>query len=104
MAAKRSFRAVEVFAILLAICTLIASWVVFERPLGTIGTIAAGIAPFIAVFAGVGVVFAGAAWAAFARKPSRSQNYPRIEHLRIAGKYQTSRPAEMGFSPLHLRR
>jgi hypothetical protein len=97
---KRSFRAVDVVAILLAICALIASWVVFERPYGTVGAIAAGLAPFVALFVALGVVFA----AVFARKPLRPANYPRIEHLRIAGKYQAAgRFGETGISPLHLR-
>jgi hypothetical protein len=75
--------------------------VVFEKPYGTIATIAASIAPFIAPFVALFVIFV----AASRRKPLRSSNYPRIEHLRIAGKYQAGgRSAEMGFSPLHLRR
>ena len=94
MALKRNF------PILLAFCTLIASWVVFERPYGTIATIAASIAPFVAPFVVLGVALA----AAFSkRKPLRS-NYPRIEHLRIAGKYQAvGTSADIGISPLHLR-
>ena len=84
----------------MAICALIASWVVFERPYGTIGTIAASLAPFIALF----VVLFVVAVAAARRKPRRSPNYPRIEHLRIAGRYQAmGRFGETGISPLHLR-
>ena len=37
------------------------------------------------------------------RKPSRPVNYPRIEHLRIAGKYAPTSAAKIGVSPLHLR-
>lgn len=101
MALKRSLRIVDVVAIVLAFCTLIFSWVVFERPHGTAGRIAAGIAPFIGVFVALGIGFVAAA---SKRKSLRSSNYPRIEHLRIAGKYQAGRSAEMGYSPLHLRR
>jgi len=112
VASKRYFRTVAVFAILLAFCAVIASWVVFERPYGTIGTIAASIAPFIGTFVALGTAFFGAfvalgialAAAAFTRKPLRSPNYPRIEHLRVAGKYHAAgRYGEMGSSPLHLR-
>lgn len=39
----------------------------------------------------------------FARKPSQPVNYPRIEHLRIAGKYAPTGAAKIGVSPLHLR-
>jgi len=101
VALKRYFRTVEVFAILLAFGAVIGSWVVFERPYGTIGTIAASIAPFIAPFVVLGIALAAAA---FTRKPLRSSNYPRIEHLRIAGKYHAvGTSVEMGISPLHLR-
>lgn len=45
-----------------------------------------------------------AIWAAmFTRKPSHPANYPRIEHLRIAGKYASTSAAKMGVSPLHLK-
>lgn len=95
---KKSFRAVDVVAIVSAICALMASWVVFERPYGTMGMIAAQFAPFVALFVAPGVVV-------FARKPLRPANYPRIDHLRIAGKYQAAvRFGETGISPLHLRR
>lgn len=101
MALKRYFRAVDIFAILLAVCTLFASWVVFERPYRSIGTIAASIGPFISSFVALGIIFAAAA---LTRKLLRPSNYPRIEHLRIAGKYQAaSRFGEAGVSPLHLR-
>ena len=102
MAAKRPLRTVQVLAIILSFCTVIASWVVFERPYGTIGTIAASIAPCIGSFVALGIVLAAPA---FRRKPFRSSNYPRIEHLRIAGRYHPVRrfSADMGISPLHVR-
>jgi hypothetical protein len=40
--------------------------------------------------------------AMFLRKPSQRANYPRIEHLRIAGKYAPTDAARIGVSPLHL--
>ncbi|MDE3169838.1 MAG: hypothetical protein KGL75_06830 [Acidobacteriota bacterium] len=86
---------------ILAVCAVIASWVVLERPYGIAGQIAAGIGSFIGVFVAIGIGVA----AALRRKPLRSSNYPRIEHLRIAGKYQAvDRFGEMGISPLRLRR
>jgi hypothetical protein len=39
----------------------------------------------------------------FARKPLQPANYPRIEHLRIAGKYAPTSASKMGVSPLHLQ-
>jgi hypothetical protein len=45
-----------------------------------------------------------AIWAVmFTRKPSHRANYPRIEHLRIAGKYTSTGAAKIGVSPLHLK-
>jgi len=102
--ALTTIRKVASFVVLaMAICALIASWVVFERPYGTIGTIAASLAPFIAFIVPFFVLFVIVV-AAAKRKPLRSPNYPRIEHLRIAGKYQAvGRFGETGISPLHLR-
>jgi hypothetical protein len=40
--------------------------------------------------------------AMFPQKPSQRANYPRIEHLRIAGKYAPTDAARIGVSPLHL--
>jgi hypothetical protein len=98
--ALTTIRQVASFVVLaMAICALIALWVVFERPYGTIGTIAASIAPFIGTFVVLLIVVAAAK-----RKPLRSPNYPRIEHLRIAGKYHAEgRYGDLGISPLHLR-
>lgn len=104
MALKRYVLPVAVFStILLAFC-VIAFRVVFERPYGTSGTIVAIIAQagaFIPLAVVFGITLAAAA---SARKPLRSPNYPRIEHLRIAGKYHAvGRYGEVGISPLHLR-
>lgn len=52
----------------------------------------------------VGAAIAVPMWSAmFVRKPSRPANYPRIEHLRIAGKYAPTGASKVGVSPLHLR-
>jgi hypothetical protein len=57
-----------------------------------------------ATLVALGTAFALAIWPAmFMRKRSRPANYPRIEHLRIAGKYAPTGAAKMGVSPLHLR-
>jgi len=52
----------------------------------------------------VGAAIAVAIWPAMlVRKPSRPANYPRIEHLRIAGKYASTGAGKVGVSPLHLQ-
>lgn len=96
-------RTAAVSAIILFAFCLIAFCVVLERPYGMSGTIIAILAQVGAFFplaAVLGITFAAAA---SARKPLRP-NYPRIEHLRIAGKYHAAgRSADLGISPLHLR-
>jgi hypothetical protein len=76
-------------------------WAVFEWPHGMGATFAAiiaetvsfGIAPFLAIFIGL----------AYTRKSLRPPNHPRIEHLRIAGKYRAvGKFGEAGISPLRL--
>jgi uncharacterized membrane protein len=39
----------------------------------------------------------------YTRRPPRQPNYPRIEHLRIAGKYAPTSASKIGVSPLYLR-
>jgi hypothetical protein len=57
-----------------------------------------------AIIEAIGAAILGAMWMAmFPRKPSQQANYPRIEHLRIAGKYASMDAAKIGVSPLHLR-
>jgi hypothetical protein len=56
-----------------------------------------------AIIVATGAAIAVAMWIAmFPRKPSQRANYPRIEHLRIAGKYAPTDAARIGVSPLHL--
>jgi hypothetical protein len=56
-----------------------------------------------ATIVAVGVALAVPICAAmFLQKPSQRANYPRIEHLRIAGKYAPTDAARVGVSPLHL--
>jgi hypothetical protein len=102
VAQKRYFLLVAVSAILWA-CSVIAFCATFRRPYGSIETIVEiiaqgavlGVAPFVAIVAAL----------AFKPKSLRPSNYPRIEHLRIAGRYHPVRrfSADMGISPLHLR-
>ena len=103
MALKRYFLPAVIFTIFAYFFSVIVFWVVFERPYGTSGTT---IAAIIAAYIPVAVVLGISIHAASTRKALRSSNYPRIEHLRIAGKYQyhaVRSSAEMGISPLHLR-
>ena len=95
--------AVVAAVLLFAVCCYV-FWAVFETPRGTSGTIVAIVAQ-AGTFIPLAVVLAIAfAVAAATRKPLRSPNYPRIEHLRIAGRYQAvGTSAEVGVSPLHLR-
>ena len=97
MALKRYFLPAAVSVIFLASCSVFVLGVVLvgaahDRDYSTIGAIV----PII-IALGIGV-----AVPALRRKSLRPSNYPRIEHLRIAGKYHGT-SAEMGISPLHLR-
>ena len=57
----------------------------------------------IAIIVAVGLALAVAICVPmFLREPSQRANYPRIEHLRIAGKYAPTDAARIGVSPLHL--
>ena len=57
----------------------------------------------IAIIEAIGAAILMAMWMAmFPRKSSQRANYPRIEHLRIAGKYAPTDAARIGVSPLHL--
>ena len=97
------------FFLALAVLTFMASVAVFilsfaiDRRGGSNGAVIAIIAAAganIPIWVGVAVaIFAPM----FGRKPSQAANYPRIEHLRIAGKYAPTGAAKIGVSPLHLR-
>jgi len=88
------------FALVMALC------VALERRLfsngamlGVLGTLTATWMPIaVAVFLPIGIAIAVAM-----RKFPQRHNYPRIEHLRIAGKYVPAGPAKMGVSPLYLK-
>jgi hypothetical protein len=66
-----------------------------------------GYGSVIAIMVGPGVAFAASMWVVFwvvfMRKPSQRANYPRVEHLRIAGKYAPAGASKVGVTPLHLK-
>jgi hypothetical protein len=109
MAVKRYVLPVAFFStILLAFCILVFG-VLFAKPYGTGRTFIAIIA-HAGVWATLGIGLAIPVITSFivatsGRKPLHPPNYPRIEHLRIAGKYQAvGRFGDIGISPLHLSR
>jgi hypothetical protein len=60
----------------------------------------AAVAPFVSLFVPLFIVFS----APFFTRNTQKPNHPRINHLRIAGKYQEQGLiAERGLSPLRLR-
>ena len=94
MALKRYLRVSAIFLVFLAWCGLVVLAAALAKEYDTVGTM---IPIFIALAVSVGV-----AVPASRRKSLRPSDYPRIEHLRIAGKYHGSW-AQMGMSPLRLR-
>jgi hypothetical protein len=109
MALKRYFKPAAVTLIFLA------SGGVFALAVAALGAVLdreySTLAALIPIFIALAVVF-GVAIPASRRKSLRP-NYPRIEHLRIAGKYHVVGTSanmsgkgyhwSMGISPLHLR-
>lgn len=90
---KHNFLALAVVFIAVAFASLLVLCFAIGRRFG----------PNVAIIAAVeaGVVVA-IFLPVFMRKPSRPANYPRIEHLRIAGKYAPTGASKVGVSPLHL--
>jgi hypothetical protein len=95
------------FFLALAALTFMASVAVFilcfaiDRRYGSNGGVIAAAGAGIPIWVGVAVAIFAPMF--FVRKPSQPVNYPRIEHLRIAGKYAPTGAAKIGVSPLHLR-
>jgi len=90
---KHNFLALAVVFIAVAFASLLVLCVAIGRRYGS----------NIAIIVAMGAPIAVAMWVAmFTRKPSRPANYPRIEHLRIAGKYAPTGASKVGVSPLHL--
>lgn len=94
MALKRHLVASAISLTFLAFCGVVVLAAVLGKEYDTVGTI---IPIFIALAVSLGV-----AVPVFKRKSLRPSHYPRIEHLRIAGRYHGNR-AQMGISPLRLR-
>jgi len=80
------------FALVFALCAAIDRW--FFSNGAKMGVAADLIASFMPIAIAI---------AALMRKSPQRPNYPRIEHLRIAGKYAPTGTAKMGVSPLYLR-
>ena len=100
MALKRYFLPAVIFAIFVFLCSVYVFWVVFDRQYGTSGTTIVAIIAQAGVWVPLGIAVTVAA---SARKPVRPPNYPRIEHLRIAGKHHSVRRFSVEeISPLHL--
>jgi len=103
---KRYFLGVALIFAAVAFALVMALCVALERRLfsngamlGVLGTLTATWMPIaVAVFLPIGIAIAVAM-----RKFLQRPNYPRIEHLRIAGKYVPASPAKMGVSPLYLK-
>jgi hypothetical protein len=94
------FAAVFIFMVSVAVFVLCMA-APFQSHRWSAAVIAAGSAGtmvpiFVAIFLAMAVPM-------LARKPSQPVNYPRIEHLRIAGKYAPANPAKIGVSPLRLQ-
>jgi len=98
MSWRRYFIAAVVICTFAAFCGIVALVVVIDRRFESDGTMVAILVPILAVVPGLALLTL-----ALARKPTRRPNYPRIEHLRIAGKYSPSGGADVGISPLHLQ-
>jgi heme/copper-type cytochrome/quinol oxidase subunit 4 len=90
---KHYFLSFAVVSTSVASLALLALWVAIGRRYGS----------NTAIIVAMGVALAVPICVAmFLRKPSQRANYPRIEHLRIAGKYAPTDAARIGVSPLHL--
>lgn len=93
MTLKRYFMLAAVSSILLAFGFIIDLWVALPR-YGNTGT---------AIAMAVLAALLGGALPFFARGSHRPPNHPRIDHLRIAGKYcEEGFSPKRGDSPLHL--
>jgi hypothetical protein len=98
MSRKNVFLAIALSFVCLAFAAVVVfTWSVFKHP-GAVSDTAAVLIGNLTMWMGVAVVFV-AAFVQGRRRPSR---LPRIENLRIAGKY-SGKAAAMGTSPLDLR-
>lgn len=90
---KRDFLPAGIAAMLVVFCALIVFCIAFRVTHGT-----------DAMASAIAAIAAGLPSVTFFTRKTEKPNHPRIEHLRIAGKYQGQRfSAEVGVSPLRLR-
>jgi hypothetical protein len=86
------------FTLVFALCAAINRWLFAHgASMGVAGDV---IAIWVPIAVGVFVPIPLAIY--YARRPAQRPNHPRIEHLRIAGKYAPTSAAKMGVSPLYL--
>lgn len=88
------------FALAFALCAAIDRWLFSNgASIGVAGDVIAMFMPIaVAVFMPMAIAIAISM-----RKPPQRLNHPRIEHLRIAGKYTPTGAAKIGVSPLYLK-
>lgn len=87
------------FALIFALCTAIDRRLFSSGAhIGLAGAIVDAWMPLFAAFLPILIAIF-----VVTRKPVRRPNHPRIEHLRIAGKYAPASPSKTGVSPLQLR-
>ena len=99
MTLKRSFLTTGVFVLVAGFLSLFALCIA----VGTHGgSDHAAVAIYTAVFAAVFAALFSSLVEIFTRKFPQQPNFPRIKHLRIAGKYAATGAAEVGVSPLHI--
>jgi hypothetical protein len=90
VALKRYLAVSAIFLVFLACCGVVALAAALDKAM-------------IPIFIALAIPLGVAVWAS-RHKSLRPSNYPRIEHLRIAGKYHAMDTfAGMGISPLRLR-
>jgi len=90
------------FALVLALCAAMNHWFfgffAHGASMGVAGDVTAIWMPIaVAVFMPIAIAIY------YAHRPPRPLNYPRIEHLRIAGKYVPTSAGKIGVSPLYLK-
>lgn len=96
------FLALAVLMFMAFVAVFILSFAI-DRRYGSNGAAiaAAWVGSAVAIFVPIAVVIVVPLMSA--GKSSQRVNYPRIEHLRIAGKYAPTSAAKIGVSPLNLR-
>ena len=96
---KRYFLMIGVFAIVASFLALFALCIAVGAHGGSNHV---EVALYTALFAAVLTALFSSLVEIFTRKFPQQPNFPRIKHLRIAGKYAATGAAEVGVSPLHI--